>query len=127
LMVSLNPGMFLPPASIHLVTLISVTFFPSENVSRVYKPLRPGPIFCAAVSAKWQEAQCWLKRSFPELPAPVSEAVGPAFVLVLLLEDWAEAVVSDQTAAVSMIISNVKPTKKAPHEECETPERFFEW
>src|SRR5579862_5731794 len=114
-MASLNPGMFLPPASIHLVTLISVTFFPSENVSRVYKPLRPGPIFCAAVSAKWQEAQCWLKRSFPELPTPASEALGPPFVLVLLPEDCAEAVVRDKTAIVSMIINNVKPGENALH------------
>src|SRR5260370_7356453 len=79
-MVFLRGGMFFPPLSIHFVRPASVTFLPSAK-GRAYMPLSPGPIFCAVVSAKWQEAQCSWKSPLPETTPGAPELVRSEFAL----------------------------------------------
>src|SRR5260370_22968013 len=95
-MVFLRGGMFFPPLSIHFVRPASVTFLPSAK-GRAYMPLSPGPIFCAVVSAKWQEAQCSWKSPLPETTPGAPELVRAEFVLESLRGDWPQALCPNTT------------------------------
>ena len=109
-MVSLKPGMFLPPTWIHRINPASVTFLPSEN-GRSYMPLRPGPIFGAEVSAKWQEAQCWRNRSLPNAVWSAAETVTTGFVFESFRGAWAEARTGDKTRTAVKDIKNTRPAE----------------
>src|SRR5690349_24832703 len=67
---SLYAGMPWPPSSTRERMLASVGFVPLVILSRLNRPLRPGPIFLSSESALWHTAHC-SKTSLPLAASPL--------------------------------------------------------
>src|SRR5579862_4220211 len=86
--------MSFPPSPMIPATDASFTFAPLANLARANSPLRPGPIFLAVLSLKWQISQRWLNTIRPASTTAAVRELSPA-ALPLAFPPPADAEVED--------------------------------